>query len=233
METKSKEMVNVEIDLFQLLYKIWFRKFLILLIGTLFATSALLGSIFLITPKYLSTTRIYVVNSQKSQETSITAQDLVAGSYLTKDYQEIIKSKDVMQTVILREGLDMSPSDLSSKISVSIPNDTRVISISVSDENPNEASDLANAVREVASEKIKEVTKVEEVTTIEAAEPSSRPSSPNIRRNIALGMLVGVSIGILIVLMSEVLDDTVKRADDIEEILGVPLLGVVPNSDKL
>lgn len=227
----NKKDSAVEVDLLQILRKIWVRKFLIALVASIFATVALLGSMFLVTPKYTSLTRIYVVNSQKSTEETITAGDLQAGTYLTKDYQEIIMSRDVLSQVGQEYGL--SASDLQGKVSVSIPVDTRVISINVTDEEPTKASDIANSLREVASNKIKTVTKVDEVTTLEEAEPSLRPSSPNIRRNTILGFLVGAFLAIMGILLSEVLDDTVKRADDIEEVLGLTLLGIVPNADSL
>lgn len=227
----NKKDSAVEVDLLQILRKIWVRKFLIILVASIFATVALLGSMFLITPKYTSRTRIYVVNSQKSTEETITAGDLQAGTYLTKDYQEIIMSRDVLGQV--GQEYNIAPNDLQGQVSVSIPVDTRVISINVTDENPEEASAIANTLREVAANKIMSVTKVDEVTTLEVAEPSLRPSSPNIRRNAILGFLVGSFLAIMGILLSEVLDDTVKRADDIEEVLGLTLLGIVPNADSL
>lgn len=227
----NKKDSAVEVDLLQILRKIWVRKFLIVLIATIFATVALLGSMFFITPKYTSRSRIYVVNSQKSTEETITAGDLQAGSYLTKDYQEIIMSRDVLSVV--GQQYQLSAGAVQSKVSVSVPVDTRVISINVTDEDPEEASAIANTLREVASEKIKDVTKVDEVTTLEVAEPSTRPSSPNIRRNAVLGFIVGAFLAIMGILLSEVLDDTVKRADDIEEVLGLTLIGIVPNADSL
>ncbi|MBM7641767.1 Wzz/FepE/Etk N-terminal domain-containing protein [Streptococcus loxodontisalivarius] len=226
------ENANLEIDVLYLLKKLWNRKFLIVFIAALGAAVALVGSIFLITPQYTSTTRIYVVNNSKDGN-SITTSDLQAGDYLVNDYKEIITSNEVLQTVVRNENLSISSGQLSSMLSVSIPSDTRVISISVENENPQEASDLANAIREVASEKIKSVTKVQDVTTLEVAEASTTPSSPNVKRNVVIGLLVGGFVSVVIILLVEVLDDRVKRPEDIEEVLGMTLLGVVPNTDKL
>lgn len=227
----SNDNASIEIDVLYLLRKLWSRKFFIIFIALAVGTIALLGSIFFIKPKYTSTTRIYVVS--RSSDSSLTNQDLQAGSYLVNDYKEVITSNEVLSSVISQENLSLSTTELSNMISVNIPTDTRVISISVEDTNAQEASDIANTIREVAAEKIKSVTKVDDVTTLEAAEVASKPSSPNIKRNAALGALVGGFLAIVGILVLEVLDDRVRRPEDVEEVLGMTLLGVVPDIDKL
>lgn len=227
----SNDNASIEIDVLYLLRKLWSRKFFIIFIALAVGIVALLGSIFFIKPKYTSTTRIYVVS--RSSDSSLTNEDLQAGSYLVNDYKEVITSNEVLSSVIDQENLSLSTSELSNMISVSIPTDTRVISISVEDTDAQEASDIANTIREVAAEKIKSVTKVDDVTTLEAAEVASKPSSPNIKRNAALGALVGGFLAIVGILVLEVLDDRVRRPEDVEEVLGMTLLGVVPDIDKL
>lgn len=226
----SNDNANIEIDVLYLLRKLWSRKFFIIFIALVVGTIALLGSVFLIKPKYTSTTRIYVVSRTAD---SITNQDLQAGSYLVKDYQEVITSNEVLSSVIDKEKLSLTPNELSSMISVTIPTDTRVISISVEDDNAQEATTIANTVREVAAEKIKAVTKVDDVTTLEAAEVPKEPSSPNIKRNTLIGVIAGGVLAVISIIILEVLDDRVRRPEDIEDVLGLPLLGIVPDIDKL
>lgn len=226
----SNDNASIEIDVLYLLRKLWSRKFFIIFIALVVGTVALLGSVFLIKPKYTSTTRIYVVSRTAD---SITNQDLQAGSYLVKDYQEVITSNEVLSSVIDKEKLSLTPNELSSMISVTIPTDTRVISISVEDDNAQEATTIANTVREVAAEKIKAVTKVDDVTTLETAEVPKEPSSPNIKRNTLIGVIAGGGLAVISIIILEVLDDRVRRPEDIEDVLGLPLLGIVPDIDKL
>ena len=226
----SNDNASIEIDVLYLLRKLWSKKFFIIFIALVVGTIALLGSVFLIKPKYTSTTRIYVVSRTAD---SITNQDLQAGSYLVKDYQEVITSNEVLSSVIDKEKLSLTPNELSSMISVTIPTDTRVISISVEDDNAQEAATIANTVREVAAEKIKAVTKVDDVTTLEAAEVPKEPSSPNIKRNTLIGVIAGGGLAVISIIVLEVLDDRVRRPEDIEDVLGLPLLGIVPDIDKL
>ena len=107
------------------------------------------------------------------------------------------------------------------------------MSITVKDAEPEEASRIANALREVAAEKIISVTRVSDVTTLEEARPALTPSSPNIRRNTLIAFLAGGVVMVVSVLLLELLDDRVKRPEDVEEVMQVALLGIVPNLDKL
>lgn len=227
----TNDNASIEIDVLYLLRKLWSKKFFIVFVGLLVGTMALLGSVFFIKPKYSSTTRIYVVS--RSSDTTLTNQDLQAGSYLVNDYKEVITSSEVLASVIDQEKLSMSAGELSGKITVTIPTDTRVISISVTDTDAQRACDIANTVREVAAEKIKAVTKVDDVTTLESATKASHPSSPNVKKNAAIGFLAGAFVAIVGILAAEVLDDRIRRPEDIEEVLGLTLLGVVPDADKL
>ncbi|HEM5180542.1 TPA: capsular biosynthesis protein CpsC [Streptococcus suis] len=226
----NQEMNTIEIDILLLLKTIWRKKIFILLLGLLGAGLAFAYSSFLVTPQYDSTTRIYVVGQHAEAGAGLTNQDLQAGSYLVKDYQEIILSQDVLTQVATELNLN---GNLKEKVSVSIPVDTRIVSISVRDSNPNEAARIANSLRIFASQKIIEVTKVSDVTTLEEAVPAEEPSTPNTKRNIFLGLLAGSILATGLVLVMEILDDRVKRPQDIEEVMGLTLLGVVPDSKKL
>lgn len=229
----NQENQMVEIDIVSLLKIIWQRKFFIVLTALMTAILALGYSVFIAKPSYQSTTRIYVVSRQQSDNNALTNQDLQAGAYLVKDYKEIILSQDVLSTVISELKLSGTTADLAGKVAVSVPTDTRIVSITVTNGDPNQASRIANTLREVAAEKIIAVTKVSDVTTLEEAEAPKSPSSPNIRRNVMIGFVGGAVAMVVLVLIVEVLDDRVKKPEDIEEVMGMSLLGIVPDMRKL
>lgn len=226
----NQESNTIEIDVLSLLKTIWRKKFFILVTVVLGAGLAFVYSSFLVTPQYDSTTRIYVVSQNVEAGAGLTNQELQAGTYLVKDYKEIILSQDVLTQVATELNLN---ENLKEKVSVSIPVDTRIVSISVRDADPNEAARIANSLRTFAAQKIVEVTKVSDVTTLEEAVPAEEPTTPNTKRNIILGLLAGGVLATALVLVMEVLDDRVKRPQDIEEVMGLTLLGVVPDSKKL
>ncbi|NQP53918.1 capsular biosynthesis protein CpsC [Streptococcus suis] len=226
----NQEANTIEIDVLSLLRMIWRKKFLILLTAILTTGLAFAYSTFLATPQYDSTTRLYVVNQSGDNGAGITNQDLQAGSFLVKDYKEIILSQDVLKNVTTTLGIT---DDIEEKITVNIPVDTRILSITVRDSDPNQAATIANTLRDEAAKKIIEVTKVSDVTTLEAALPAEKPSTPQTKRNLVLGFVAGAFLATVLVLVLEVLDDRVKRPQDIEEGLGMTLLGVVPHAEKL
>ena len=228
-----KEKDRIEIDLVQMLKVLWKRKLIIALAAIISGAIAFGYSSFVIKPEFTSTTRIYVVNRNQGDKPGLTNQDLQAGSYLVKDYREIILSQDVLEKVVADQKLNIDAKTLARKVQVTVPADTRIVSISVRDSLPEEASRIANALREVASQKIIAVTRVSDVTTLEEARPALSPSSPNIRRNTILGFGVGAGLVIIVVLLVELLDDRVKRPEDIEEVMQLSLLGVIPNLEKI
>lgn len=231
MNNQNNQMV--EIDVVSLLKTLWRRKFSIVLVALIFALTALGYSSFFSKKEYQSTSRIYVVNRQNADQPALTNSDLQAGSYLVKDYREIILSQNVLSQAINELGLDTTPAALAKKITISVPTDTRILSITVKDGNPEEAARLANGIRNVAAEKIISVTKVSDVTTLDEAEVPLSPSSPNIRRNVILGFLLGGALMVFLHIVIEVVDDRVKKPEDIEEVMGLTLLGVVPDLKKL
>ena len=199
----------------------------------LFAIGALGYSAFVAKKIYQSTSRIYVVSRQNQENNALTNQDLQAGSYLVKDYREIILSQNVLNQAIEELKLEMTPAELAKKVSVAVPTDTRILSITASDPDPKEAARIANGLKDVAAEKIIAVTKVSDVTTLDEAVVPQNPSSPNIKRNVVIGFVLGGVLISILVILSEVLDDRVKKPEDIEEVMGITLLGVIPSVKKL
>ncbi|HHA8570796.1 TPA: capsular polysaccharide biosynthesis protein [Streptococcus pneumoniae] len=228
-----EEQNTLEIDVLQLFRSLWKRKLVILLVAIITSSVAFAYSTFVIKPEFTSTTRIYVVNRDQGEKSGLTNQDLQAGTYLVKDYREIILSQDVLEEVVSDLKLDLTPKGLANKIKVTVPVDTRIVSISVKDKQPEKASRIANSLREVAAEKIVAVTRVSDVTTLEEARPATTPSSPNVRRNTLFGFLGGAVVTVIAVLLIELLDTRVKRPEDVEAVLQIPLLGLVPDLDKM
>lgn len=68
---------------------------------------------------------------------------------------------------------------------------------------------------------------------VDRATPSLRPSSPNYVFNIVGGILAGLVAGVGVALLAAFLDDRAKSAYDIEVVIGVPLLGVIPRVPRM
>ena len=220
----------IEIDLVELLGVILHNLWIIIVSGVIVAAVALLVSYFVITPKYESVTKIYVIS--KTNADTMTYSDLQAGSTLTKDYKELVKSRPVLEEVIAETGIDVELKGLEEQITVEVPTDTRIVSITVEDKDPYEARIIADSVRIAASKHIREVMDTEAVNVVEEASLPIEKSSPSILKNTAIGYAVGLFLAIAIVIINYIMDDTIKTPDDVEKFLGVSVLGSIPYSEN-
>ena len=220
----------IEIDLVELLGVILHNLWIIIVSGVIVAAAALLVSYFIITPKYESVTKIYVIS--KTNADTMTYSDLQAGSTLTKDYKELVKSRPVLEEVLAETGIDVELKELEEQITVEVPQDTRIVSITVEDKDPYEARIIADSVRIAASKHIQEVMNTEAVNVVEEASLPIEKSSPSILKNTAIGYAVGLFLAIAIVIINYIMDDTIKTPDDVEKFLGVSVLGSIPYSEN-
>lgn len=226
----SREIDNEEltIDLAELFMALWSKIHIIVLSGILVALLAFVGTKLLITPTYTSVTKVYVLTRQDSNA-SVTYSDLQTSTQFMKDYMELVKSRPVLEQVIAVLNLDKDVNELANMISVSATQtDTRILSISVESEDPKEAKEIADAVREAAGIQITEIMDADAVNTVEDGNLPTEPSAPNTLKNTAFGGILGIVIAIGIIVLIFIFDDTIKTPDDVEKYLGLTVLTSIP-----
>ncbi|MFY9280049.1 MAG: GNVR domain-containing protein, partial [Caldicoprobacterales bacterium] len=134
--------------------------------------------------------------------------------------------------VIEQLDLDMTTGDLKNKIQVSSVSDTEIIRIAVQDKDPNFATELANSIAVVFMGEIGSIMKMDNVQFIDPAKVPIDPVKPRPFLNIAIAAVLGVMISVFIVFLVEYFDNTVKTVDDVENKLGLPVLGSIPVFDE-
>ncbi len=214
--------INFEELFYLLLHNLW----VIILSGVVVALATFGISAFLLTPKYESTTGLYIMSRQK--ESILTYNDAQVSTLLTKDYEELISCRYVLETVVERCGLNEKYQDLKKRVTVNNSPDTRIIYISVKDPDPASAQLLANTIREVASVLIKEVTDVEAVNVVDQADLPEEPAEPIILFWTVGGAFIGIFCSILIILIRYLSNDTIKTSEDAEKYLGWSTLAMIP-----
>ena len=220
----------IEIDILELLGVVLSKIWIVIGSAVVLAAATYLICIFLITPKYESTTKIYVINRQNSE--SLTYSDLQSGTQLTKDYQELVTSRPVLEEVKAELGLDIENEKFKKSITVSVPTDTRIVSITAEDTDPYMARAIADSVRTSAAEHIANVMNTEAVNVVEEANLPTEISSPKIIRNTVIGTLLGAFFAVVVIVIIYILDDTIKNPDDVERYLGLSVLGSIPVLDE-
>ena len=151
---------------------------------------------------------------------------------MTKDYAELIQSRTVLEGVIAQLNLDMTYKKMLNKVSVETSSDSRIVSISVTDEDPYTASEIANAVRDMAAEHIQSVMDIEAVNVVDTANIPNEKASPSLAKNGVIGGLLGVIIAMAAVIIIYLTNDTIKVEEDVERYLGLSVLGSIPFSEK-
>lgn len=225
-----REYDAIEVDLLEIISVLFGRFWIILGSGLLAAVIGFVISMFILTPTYESTTKIYILN--KSESTTVTYSDVQMGTQLTKDYAELINSRYVLEEVIKILSLsEMEYRELLDKVSVHTPTDTRIVSITVTDTNPQQAMDIANCIREVAGEHIQNVMDIDAVNVVEEANMPTTKAGPSIPKWTLVGGALGAFLVCVIILIHYLLDDTIKTSEDVEKYLGLSTLALIPMAE--
>jgi capsular polysaccharide biosynthesis protein len=186
-----------------------------------------------IEPQYVASAKL-IVNDNKDSSTLVPSIDV--GSInstigLIKTYKEIITTPRMMKKV-LKEYPDLAKTygELLGKVSVSSINETQVMSVTVRDDSYEKAANIANAVAIVFQKSVPELMKVDNVSILDQADPKEMhgPVAPNPNMNIAVAFILALMAGIGLSFLLEHLDDTIKNEEDIETLLGVPVLTSIP-----
>ena len=224
---KDRDVIEIDVlEILRFMLRRWYA-FLFAALATLLA--GMLICQFLITPQYESTTKIIVLSQQNGG--SLTYSDMQLASQLTKDYENLIVSRDVLESVIANCGLEDDYEDLLDRVKVENITDTRILSITVEDPDPYRARQIADSIRETAAQHIKNVTDVEAVNVTEAANLPEKPSSPSVKLWAILSAGLGFLVVFVVLLVRFLSDDTIKSTNDVEKYLGLPTLALIPTGD--
>ena len=222
---------EVEIDIVHILSILWEKILVIIATGIIVGLAGFLVSKFLITPKYESETKLYVLN--RANDSATTLSDVQLSTQLTKDYQILVTSAPVMNQVIKELGLNMKASELASTISVDTPSDTRVLQITVTSDDPKRAKDIADKVAQVSSKKICDIMKIEQVNVIEEGSISEEPAVDTVQKWTLIGLALGIVLSCAVIIIRSMLDDTVKTTEDVEKYFDLSTLAVIPISEEM
>lgn len=209
-------------DLFLELLSFWKLILLALVLGGAIAFSV---SRFLMVPQYESVAELYVL----SKSTSITSlADIQAGASLTNDYMVVVKGRPVLEQVIVNLNLNETYQSLSGKVTLENPTNSRILRITVRDENPQMAKKIADEIAKVSAAFIAEKMDQDAPSTIQYGYSDGQPVSPNILKNTAIGVMIGGFLAVAIIVVAYLFNDTIMNGEDVEKKLGLNVLGTLP-----
>lgn len=226
-------MENDEIDLRQLLKLLWDKKVTILIIVLIAVIAGWVYTSFMVKPVYTSSIRLILAQKNTTDASTgvITQTDVTLNDKLIDTYKEIAVSNGVIRTVI--NNLDLKNVDedvLKKEINVTAVTGTQILKISVTDKDADRATKIANEMGKVFSERIKDIYKIENVSVLDEAETPEGPSNVNHKRDMLIFLAVGIVLAIAIVLLANMLDNSIKSSADIET-LNLTVLAEIPECD--
>ncbi|WP_408008276.1 YveK family protein [Pseudalkalibacillus sp. A8] len=210
------------------------KRIKLILLITLVATAISgLVSYFLLTPIYQSSSQI-LVNQSNAEQQSFDINQVRTNVEMINTYRVIIKSPTILEQVINELDLDMNVSQLANNITVKTEQNSQVFTIVVENPNPLTAVNIANTLGETFQKEIKEIMSGNNVKMLSEAEVPDNPSpvNPKPLLNMAIALVVGLMAGVGLAFLLEYLDNTIKTEQDIESLLDLPVIGVVPEMNE-
>ena len=220
-----------ELDLKELFNIFWSKKVQIILIVLIFIALGVIYTVGFTTPMYSSSTTLLLAGSESSggeATNSITTTDITLNSKLVSTYSVLVRSKDVLSQVISNLGMNISWESLRNNVKVSSVENTEVIEISVTTNNAENSANIANEIAKVFTEKVAEIYNINNVHVVDEAEPENTPSNINHEKDVIIFAFIGLVVAVIYVLVSNMLDTTIKTAEDIEKEFKLPVLASVP-----
>lgn len=226
----NKEFVKIE-DIINIIMKRWKMILSVTLITTLFS---IVTSLFIISPKYQASTKVFIGKQENTQgqEQSYNSSDVQMYQKLLKTYAEIIKTNDLIGRAINFESLDLKSENILNSLTVTPRADTQILEIKYTSTDKILAKDVVNSVTNEFIKSSKELIPNGNVKIIESVKVPENPVSPNKKMNIGIAFLLGLMISIGLSFLLEFIDNTFKTREQMEEILGLPVLGAIPDSLK-
>lgn len=234
METnyQNNQMESDEIYLSEIFAIIKRNILIIIVVGLLLATFSFVTTKFFISKQYVSSGTM-IVNTKKDEGTSITSDEIRSAQNLASVFTIIVKSEPVLGQVISNLRLDMDVDALAKLVSVTSVDQTQVMQVSVKSKDPKLSQKIANEILTVSPAIIVETAEAGSVKLISPAHVNENPVSPNVTQNTLIAGVLGVMLAAGGFILINILDKTFKSEEDIENYLGIPLLGVIPNVDSV
>ena len=228
-----KEEKEMEIDLLSLFFYL-IQKWKILLLGAIIGGILAEGMTLLKTPMYQSTSTLYML----SKTTSITSMaDLQLGSELSSDFTIIASSKPVVDAAVesLKEdkNITLTRGQIQNMLSVANKEDTRMLSITVTSDDPELSYEVADAVTTAAVAQMAAITQTDPPTIVEHPEVASDAMDNGLRKNLAVGILAGLVLVAAIYVILYMMNDRIQTEEDIQTYLDATVLGVIPVDKEL
>lgn len=231
-ESKNSSAEYYTIDLLHIAKTLWHKAWIIILVGVLTAAIGFSIAAFAITPMYSSSVMLYVNNSDfalGNTSFNISASEISAAQSLVKTYIVMLQNRTTLTEVIEKADVPYSYGQLSGMIEASAVNETEVLKVKVTTADPYESAKIANCIAEVLPQRISEIIEGSSMEVVDSAVANTSKVSPSITNYTAVGFILGALVAVIILVIVDLMDDTIHDEDYIINTYGYPILAKIPN----
>ena len=210
------------------------KRLMLIIVTTLITTIAAAGiTYFVIDPTYTTTAKMFIGKPASGEgQTEYQSNDVQMYQKLMSTYGEMLKMDDLINKAIERGNLDITASEVLNSLTVTTGEETQVLTLSVTTKEPKLGVDILNPLIEEFMEEASQLITNSTISVLSTPKYPSVPSSPNKKMNIMVGFALGLMISVSLSLLLEYMDNSVKKKDELEALLGVPVIGMVPVYDE-
>ncbi len=236
MDEKIINNDEIEIDLQRLFGALVNKAWLIGIVAVLFAVVTFLGTLLFVTPQYQSAAMFYVNNNNFSigeASLSISSSDISASRGLVKSYIVILETRETINDVIDYSGVDRTYGQMKNMISAAAVDSTEIFQVVVTSEDPAEAEKIADAIAHILPKRISSIIEGTSAKVVDSAVMPTKASSPSYSKNTMIGFALGMALAAAVILLTALLDNTIRSEEDIASTVNYPILAAVPDMREI
>lgn len=221
---RNEEMIRIE-DVAEILIKRWKMIVSITVIATILSG---IVSFFIIAPKYESSTKVFI-GKEDNKNKDYNNSDIQMYQQLLKTYAEVISTNDLIEKVVISNNLDITSEEILKSLKVTPTANTQILEIKYTSKDKNLSKEILDSVTNEFIKVSTDLIPNGNVRIIETAKVPESPASPNKKLNIAIAFFLGLMVSVGLAFLLEFMDNTFKTKDQLEQILGVPVIGAIPD----
>lgn len=232
MENKEAMSGEYTIDLMRLLKVLWRKAWIIVICAIITGAIGYSRAAFMIEPTYSSTIKLYTNNSDLSfggTSISLTSGDISASRSLVTTYGEILNSRTTLEQIIKKAEIKYTYKQLAGMLKYGSSSDTEIMYVTVTSTDPYEASKIANCISEVLPQRVSDIMKGASMVVVDSAIPIFEKVNPSISKNTVLGAMIGFILCAMVIVVIDILDDTIHDEEHILSTYDYPILAKIPD----
>lgn len=220
---------SIELNLRELIAVIVRKLWLIVLSAVLVGAMAYVYTAKFVTPLYRTSVTIYVNNTIYGEKEGITNNDLTTSQKLVATYINVIKSESFLEKVSQAVNNKVGTSAIGASLTAKALSGTEMFSVTISNANPELATQIANAIADLAPVEVPKIADGSSARVVDYAKVPTSPYSPSYTKNVTLGACIGAMLVIVILVIQVLMDLHIKGEEDLRRYSNAPVLGHIPH----